>query len=88
MSGDIILYKILFDFKGKPASISTVANGGVASRGNDGVKPTVAANEGDYRFETAGNGADPWWRVDLEATYTVKSVYFMNRGFSSCCCEY
>ncbi|XP_064623622.1 fucolectin-like [Lineus longissimus] len=64
---------------GKPARQST---GGSASRAVDG-----NSNSNYHRgFCThTGRQRDPWWSVDLGATYLVQRVHLVNRG--DCCSE-
>lgn len=64
---------------GKPATISSVGWGGVASRGNDG--DTNGVYGGGSVFHTGVPGG--WWEVDLETTADISEVKLWNR--TDCC---
>ena len=67
----------------KPATQSTTAYGGAASKGNDG------GIDGRYSkgsiTHSVGSSLNPWWRVDLGADYDVSAIVVWNR--TDCCSE-
>ena len=67
--------------QGQPVTQSTTAFGGAASRAVDG------NTNGGFRAgsvtHTASNGNNPWWRVDLGASYDVSQISIHNR--TDCC---
>lgn len=70
--------------KGKPASQSTVSNGGVPSRAVDGNR------NGDWTknsvtHTTVSEDCDTWWKVDLQDSYKIEYVAIFNRV--DCCSE-
>ncbi len=68
--------------QGKPATQSSTAAGGVASRAVDGnLNGNYSANSVTH---TAGS-AQPWWQVDLGAVQRVDSIEVYNR--TDCCME-
>jgi hypothetical protein len=66
--------------RGMPTMQSSTAGGGAAARAVDGRTATnFKANSCTHtKYET-----NPWWRVDLGKTRTVKAVQIWNRG--DCC---
>jgi hypothetical protein len=68
--------------QGKPATQSSTAAGGVASRAVDGnLNGDYSANSVTH---TAGS-AQPWWQVDLGAVQRIDSIQVYNR--TDCCGE-
>ena len=64
---------------GKPATISSVGWGGVASRGNDGNTDGTYNNGSTFHTGVPGG----WWEVDLEASAEISEVKLWNRA--DCC---
>lgn len=66
---------------GKPAKQSTTQieyNAEYAVDGNLGTDVGL-----DKCAHTADRDTNPWWRVDLEAVYSITSVRILNRGIDS-----
>jgi hypothetical protein len=61
----------------RPAFSSSVAENGVASRGNDGV---TSSQFGDGSCMLTYDEQQPWWRVDLEDEYLVDHVVVHSRA--------
>ena len=66
---------------GKPATQSSTANGGLASRAVDG--NTDGAWSHGSVTHTTENTSQPWWQVDLQSVQEVGTVTLWNR--SDCC---
>lgn len=66
---------------GKPAKQSTTQNEYYATYAVDGNRGT---NVGvDKCAHTRDGDRSPWWMVDLQAVYSIKSVRILNRGIDS-----
>ncbi len=69
---------------GKPASQSSTAFGGVASRAADGnTNGNYGGNSVTHTDENAPGSNNPFWRIDLGATIPVESITIFNR--TDCC---
>lgn len=68
--------------KGDAAQSSTLSFA-AASKAIDGRRNSFYSQ--GFCSHTAGNEANPWWRVDLRKSYFVTSVKVTNRG--DCCAE-
>jgi hypothetical protein len=66
--------------RGMPSAQSSTKNGGTSDRAVDGRATTQYADNSCTHTNFESN---PWWRVDLGRTSTVKSVQIWNRG--DCC---
>ena len=60
----------------RPASQSTTAHGGLASRANDGNKDNIY-NQGSCSHTREENY--PWWKVDLGGVYKISGVNITSR---------
>uniref|UniRef100_A0A3Q3LXT0 Fucolectin tachylectin-4 pentraxin-1 domain-containing protein n=1 Tax=Mastacembelus armatus TaxID=205130 RepID=A0A3Q3LXT0_9TELE len=69
--------------KGHATQSSTLSAFTDASKAIDGRRNSFYSS--GFCSHTAENEADPWWRVDLQQTYTVTTVKVTNRG--DCCAE-
>lgn len=67
---------------GKPATQISTGWGGDASRANDGNTDGVFDNESVSHTRQTNN---PWWQVDLENSYALKSVDVWNRSSQDQC---
>lgn len=66
---------------GKPAKQSTTQNEYNAAYAVDGNRGT---NVGvDKCAHTRDGDRSPWWMVDLQAVYNIKSVRILNRGIDN-----
>ncbi|MDY4261762.1 MAG: alpha-L-fucosidase [Schaalia hyovaginalis] len=66
----------------KPATQSSTGWGGIASRANDGNTDGVFNNNSVSHTRSSTN---PWWQVDLEDTYALKTVNVWNRSSQDDC---
>lgn len=64
--------------KGKPAEQSSTFLTNSATLAVDGNRGTNVI-EG-LCAHTGGGDINPWWRVDLQAVYSITSVKILNRG--------
>ena len=66
----------------KPASQSSDAYGGIAARGVDG---NSSGFFGDGHMTHTGLQVEPWWEVNLGASYMIQTIKVYNR--TECCIE-
>lgn len=63
---------------GKPSKQSSTFNKFIVKYAVDGNRGTDLIED---RFShTAGGDTNPWWMVDLQAVYYIKTVRIFNRG--------
>ncbi|XP_038075767.1 tyrosine-protein kinase receptor Tie-1-like isoform X2 [Patiria miniata] len=65
---------------GKPATQSSTADSEVAGLAVDGDLNTYMQTA----FSTAEEMTDPWWRLDLETVYCLRSITILNRQDNFC----
>ncbi|XP_052676614.1 fucolectin-like [Crassostrea angulata] len=63
---------------GKPAKQSSTFNNNIAKYAVDGNRGTDIIE--DTCSHTGGGDSNPWWMVDLQAVYYIKTVRILNRG--------